>query len=94
MQRQGGHDGCYLDYYMKEREGSSLESAIDHVKNMISGEWKKMNRECLAGKFTQHVKMASLNLARLGQWLYPCDDISRHGATEEEFHSLLEDLRL
>lgn len=66
FQSQGGHDGCYLDYHMKEREGISFESAIDHVKNMISGEWKKMNRECVARKFTQDVRMVSLNLARLG----------------------------
>ncbi|KAE8733209.1 putative terpene synthase 4 [Hibiscus syriacus] len=39
-ENQDGHDGSYVDCYMKEHQGIEIESARQHVIDMISDAWK------------------------------------------------------
>lgn len=78
---------------MKEVEGASLQGALDHVRGLISHHWKVLNKECLSGKFSQDVRLATTNLVRMCQWMYP-DDIRYHGASKKKLTSLLQDLQI
>ncbi|KAM3749489.1 hypothetical protein ACB098_05G189100 [Castanea mollissima] len=71
---QDGHDGSYIEYYMKEHQGSSVNEAREKVVNKISGAWKRLNKECLSpNPFPETFTKASLNLARLVPLLYSYD---------------------
>ncbi|KAK2988350.1 LOW QUALITY PROTEIN: hypothetical protein RJ640_001535, partial [Escallonia rubra] len=65
-EEQDGHDGLYIICYMEEHEGSSIESGRQHITEMISETWKRLNKECLsANPFSATFTRASLNLARM-----------------------------
>lgn len=49
---QKGHDGCYVNYYMKEVEGDSPQGELDHVRGLISHQWKVLNKEYLSRKLS------------------------------------------
>ncbi|CAI9087705.1 OLC1v1021849C3 [Oldenlandia corymbosa var. corymbosa] len=60
------HDGSYIDYYINEHEGVGAETARDHVFNMISDEWKRLNLEFLRlNRSSSSFQKASLNLLRM-----------------------------
>nr|XP_027105074.1 (3S,6E)-nerolidol synthase 1-like [Coffea arabica] len=75
---QNGHDGSYIDYYMKEHQGVTLDIAREHVFKQISEEWKRLNKECLRlNRFSSSFQRASLNLARMVPLMYSYDDNQR-----------------
>ncbi|GMY37119.1 (3S,6E)-nerolidol synthase 1-like [Fagus crenata] len=87
---QDGHDGSYIEYYMKEHHGSSVNEAREKVVNKIADAWKHLNKECLSpnpfpGRFTK----ASLNLARLVPLLYSYDDNHCLPSLEAHMKSML-----
>ncbi|KAJ4964777.1 hypothetical protein NE237_016626 [Protea cynaroides] len=70
-EKQEGHDGSYLECYMKEHGVASIESPQDHVFNMISDSWKQLNKEChLPSPFSHSFKKVSLNFARMVPVMY------------------------
>ncbi|XP_042492728.1 (3S,6E)-nerolidol synthase 1-like [Macadamia integrifolia] len=76
-EKQEGHDGSYIECYMKEQEeGSSFDqSPQDQVFCIISDSWKKLNRECLSkNHFSPTFKRASLNIARIVPLMYSYSD--------------------
>ncbi|CAI9087701.1 OLC1v1021845C3 [Oldenlandia corymbosa var. corymbosa] len=68
---QNGYDGSYINYYLNENEGVSVESARDHISSMISEEWKRLNMELLRlDRSSRSFQKASLNLARMIPLMY------------------------
>ncbi|KAL3522106.1 hypothetical protein ACH5RR_014940 [Cinchona calisaya] len=89
---QNGHDGSYIDYYMKENEGISVDFARKQVLNLISDEWKRLNLECLRlNRFSASFQRASLNLARMVPLMYSYDDNQRLPDLEVYVKSMLYD---
>lgn len=77
---------------MKEQETSSLESARQHVRRMISNAWKELNKECLSpNPFSQSFVNASLNTARMVQVMYSYDKDQRLPVLEQCISSLLKE---
>lgn len=75
---QDGHDGSYINYYMEEHQGVSVETAREHVIKMISDEWKRLNRECLRlNRSSAPIQKCALNLARMVPLMY---DYDNHGS--------------
>ncbi|XP_042481312.1 (3S,6E)-nerolidol synthase 1-like [Macadamia integrifolia] len=87
----GGHDGSYIECYMKEQEeGGSFQSPQDQVFCMISDSWKKLNRECLSkNHFSPTFKRASLNIARIVPLIYSYNDNQSLPTLVEYINSLL-----
>ncbi|CAK9141037.1 unnamed protein product [Ilex paraguariensis] len=91
-ENQDGYDGSYVEYYMKEHQSSSVETAREHVINKISDAWKSLNKECLSpNPFSATFKKASLNLARMVPLMYNYDDNHQLPGLEELATSLLYD---
>ncbi|XP_028805330.1 (3S,6E)-nerolidol synthase 1-like [Neltuma alba] len=71
---QNGHDGSYVECYMKQHRGISAEETRQHVSHMISGSWKRLNQECLAPfRFSSTFKKVCLNTARMVRRMYNSD---------------------
>ncbi|KAJ6367587.1 hypothetical protein OIU78_000200 [Salix suchowensis] len=47
-ENQDGNDGSYLECYTREHSNMTVERAREHVSQLISDAWKKLNRECLS----------------------------------------------
>ena len=89
-ENQNGHDGSYVDCYMKEHQDCSIEIARDHVINMIKDEWKRLNQECLSSKpFPKCFKKACLDAARMVPVMYDYDDNHRLPGLQDYIKSLL-----
>uniref|UniRef100_A0AAU7LL56 Linalool/nerolidol synthase n=1 Tax=Zanthoxylum ailanthoides TaxID=159071 RepID=A0AAU7LL56_9ROSI len=89
-ENQDGKDGSYLNYYMKEHRGSTVEEAKTSAINKISDAWKQLNKECLnPNPFSASFTRASLNLARMVPLMYSYDDNQRLPSLEEYMKSLL-----
>ncbi|XP_043687402.1 (3S,6E)-nerolidol synthase 1-like [Telopea speciosissima] len=90
-EEQDGHDGSYLECYLKDhKQGSSMESAREHVFDLISDSWKQLNRETLEwSSFSPSLMRVSLNSARMVKVMYGYDDNQRLPALEEYINSLL-----
>ncbi|XP_043688318.1 (3S,6E)-nerolidol synthase 1-like [Telopea speciosissima] len=90
-EEQDGHDGSYLECYLKEhKQASSMESARKHVFDLISDSWKQLNRETLEwNTFSPSLMRVSLNSARMVSVMYGYDDNQRLPALEEYINSLL-----
>ncbi|XP_021666789.2 probable terpene synthase 13 isoform X2 [Hevea brasiliensis] len=87
---QDGHDGSYVECYMKEYKGCSVETARKQVTQMISDAWKQLNQECLFPKsFSSTFSKACLNLARMVPLMYSYDDNQRLPVLEHHVKSLL-----
>ncbi|KAL2495297.1 S-(+)-linalool synthase [Forsythia ovata] len=91
-EQQDGNDGSYIECYMKENPGSTTEIAREHVVDMISSEWKCLNKECF--RLNQNSSMssftkASLNLARMVPLMYSYDDNQQLPVLEEYVNSSL-----
>ncbi|OAY26031.1 probable terpene synthase 13 [Manihot esculenta] len=87
---QDGHDGSYIEYYMKENEGCGVENARKHVNQKISDAWKQLNKECLFRKpFSSNFTDACLNLARMVPLMYNYDNNQRLPVLECLVDSLL-----
>ncbi|KAL6201059.1 hypothetical protein ACLB2K_024774 [Fragaria x ananassa] len=73
-ENKDGNDGSYVRCYLEEHEGCSIEEAREKTINMISDEWKKLNRELLSpNPFPATFTSASLNLARMIPLMYIYD---------------------
>ncbi|KAK2992401.1 hypothetical protein RJ640_000476, partial [Escallonia rubra] len=87
-EEQDGHDGSYVKCYVEEQEGSSIESARQHIIEMISETWKRLNKECLSpNPFSATFTRASLNLARMIPMMYSYDENHRLPDLEEHIKS-------
>ncbi|PON50133.1 Squalene/phytoene synthase [Trema orientale] len=94
-ENQNGHDGSYVECYMKEHQGCSVEVARDHVISMIKYEWKRLNQECLSSKqFPMRFKNACLNAARMVPVMYDFDDNHRLPGLEDYIKSLISETTL
>lgn len=89
-ENQDGHDGSYVECYLRENEGSSSEDARKQVLHMISDAWKQLNQECLSpNPFSSTFSKASLNIARMVPLMYDYDDNHRLPSLEQHMKSLL-----
>lgn len=88
---QDGHDGSYIDYYMKEHKDSAVKEAREKVVDMISDSWKRLNKECLISPnpFPAKFNEACLNMARMVPLLYSYDDNHDLPSLEEHMKSVL-----
>lgn len=55
-------------------KGVSEEEARDHVKNLISDSWKKINEEIVDNTFPEVIVNLSKNMARTAQCMYQHGD--------------------
>ncbi|CAJ1936264.1 unnamed protein product [Sphenostylis stenocarpa] len=85
-----GNDGSYLDCFMKEHPGVSIEQAREHVSELISDAWKRLNQECLrdANSLPSSFTKICLNAARMVPLMYSYDTNSP-SKLEEYVKSLL-----
>ncbi|XP_021640399.2 probable terpene synthase 13 [Hevea brasiliensis] len=89
-ENQDGYDGSYVECYLKEHQGCSVESARKHVHQMISETWKQLNKECLfQNPFSLTFTKACLNVARMVPLMYSYDENHRLLILEEHISSLL-----
>lgn len=88
---QNGYDGSYINYYVNQNEGgATVEFAREHVFNLISDEWKRLNMECLRlNQSSSRFQKASLILARMVPLMYSYDDNQRLPDLEEYIKSML-----
>lgn len=89
-ENQDGQDGSYIECYMKDNYGSSVESAREHVQHMISDMWKRLNQESLSpNPFSASFIKGSLNVARMVPLMYRYDDHQCLPELEQYMKSLL-----
>lgn len=93
-EQQDGNDGSYIECYMKENPGSTVEIARERVVDMISSEWKRLNKECFhlnQNQSSSSFTKASFNLARMVPLMYSYDDNQQLPVLEEYINSTLFD---
>ncbi|KAL1191694.1 S-(+)-linalool synthase [Cardamine amara subsp. amara] len=74
-ENQDGIDGSYVECYLNEHKGSTIDEARTHVIKKISKAWKCLNRECLNPRqFSKSFSKACLNIARTVPLMYSYDD--------------------
>ncbi|GLT76478.1 hypothetical protein SLA2020_481320 [Shorea laevis] len=89
-EKQDGQDGSYVDCYMKEHQGVTVEDAREHVMQMISKAWKQLNKECLSPNlFPASFIKASLNIARMIPLMHSNDANPFLPSVEEYMKSVL-----
>ncbi|KAG9454293.1 hypothetical protein H6P81_007197 [Aristolochia fimbriata] len=90
-ENQQGYDGSYVQCYRKEKVNAlEMEKARGHVKNLIRGEWKKLNKACLfSNSFSPTFRSGSLNAARLIQVMYDYSEDHRLESLEQHIDYLL-----
>ncbi|KAL1188319.1 S-(+)-linalool synthase [Cardamine amara subsp. amara] len=77
-ENQDGIDGSYVECYLNEHKGSTIDEARTHVIKKISKAWKCLNRECLNPRqFSKSFSKACLNIARTVPLMYSYDDDQR-----------------
>ncbi|KAI3448892.1 hypothetical protein Pfo_005557 [Paulownia fortunei] len=89
-EHQDGHDGSYIECYMKEFDVSSYKVAKKHVMNMISDTWKRLNKQCLSSTpFSPSFTKACLNVARMVPIMYDYDESHALPVLEDCLESML-----
>ncbi|TQD77273.1 hypothetical protein C1H46_037214 [Malus baccata] len=90
-ENQSGHDGSYVRCYLQQHPGSSMEEAQENTVNMISKEWKNLNKELVSPNypFPATFTNASLNLARMVPLMYNYDDNQHLPSLEVYMKSML-----
>ncbi|TKY59377.1 (3S,6E)-nerolidol synthase 1 [Spatholobus suberectus] len=85
-----GNDGSYLKCYMKEHPGVSIEQTREHVTQLISDAWKRLNQECLTetNPLPSSFTKLCLNAAQMVPLMYSYDTNSP-SKLEEYVKSLL-----
>ncbi|KAF7848867.1 hypothetical protein BT93_L1488 [Corymbia citriodora subsp. variegata] len=77
-ENQEGYDGSYVECYLRENQGSSYQSAREHVMELISKLWKLLNKECLSPcPFSAPFLEACVNAAKMVSLMYNYED--KHG---------------
>ncbi|KAJ4872672.1 hypothetical protein Rs2_45661 [Raphanus sativus] len=74
-ENQDGIDGSYIECYLNEHNGSTVDEARTHVFQKISKAWKRLNKECLNPRpFSRVFSKACLNIARTVPLMYSYDE--------------------
>ncbi|KAA8515440.1 hypothetical protein F0562_018949 [Nyssa sinensis] len=91
-ENQDGHDGSYIEYYMKEHQGLSVKVAKQHVNGMISDSWKCLNQGCISpNPLSASFIKACLNAARMVPLMYNYDDNHQLPLLQDHIKSMLFD---
>ncbi|XP_010533843.1 PREDICTED: S-(+)-linalool synthase, chloroplastic-like [Tarenaya hassleriana] len=92
-ENQDEYDGSYMECYMKQHQGSTIEEARAHSLQMISNAWKRLNEECLdPNPFSgSSFAKACLNVARTVPLMYTYDDDHRLPGLDDYLKSLMLD---
>ncbi|GFP92435.1 probable terpene synthase 13 [Phtheirospermum japonicum] len=92
-EQQEGYDGSYIECYMKEHDGHSLESVHEHVMAMVSDTWETLNKQglCSTSPFSPSFRKACLNAARMVPTMYGYGENHRLPVLEHHIKSLLRD---
>ena len=89
---QNGYDGSYIECYMKEHTGSSVEEAQAYVIRKISDEWKYLNQKCFScNPFSESFTQLALNVSRMVPMMYDYNAHHRLPSLEENMKTLLLD---
>nr|AIC76501.1 terpene synthase [Prunus campanulata] len=89
-ENQDGHDGSYIWCYLNEHQGCSIEDAQEITINLISKEWKRLNKELVSpNPFPVAFTNASLNLARMVPLMYSYDQNQCLPSLKEYMRSML-----
>ncbi|CAH9112208.1 unnamed protein product [Cuscuta europaea] len=74
-EKQHGKDASYVEYYLREHPGMSMDDGREMVTNMVSEQWKLVNRECLFSTTIPFLfRQSCLNVARMIPMMYNYDD--------------------
>ncbi|XP_031126388.1 probable terpene synthase 4 [Ipomoea triloba] len=74
-EKQDGNDASYVEYYIKENQGVSLSDGKQHVINMVSEQWKLLNKQCLSPtSIPASFRKACLNITRMVPMMYNYSD--------------------
>ncbi|KAK2631924.1 hypothetical protein EUGRSUZ_L02261 [Eucalyptus grandis] len=88
-ENQNGYDGSYVECYLRENEGSSYQSAREHVMKLISKLWKLLNKECLSPcPFSAPFLEACVNAAKMVSLMYNYEDKHGLGLLQHHMKSL------
>ncbi|CAL9167758.1 unnamed protein product [Musa hybrid cultivar] len=83
-EKQEGFDGSYLECFMKENPQCSVESAREHVMQMICKAWEELNKESFSSSsFSQDFVTACLNTARMVKLMYSYNEEHKLPMLEE-----------
>ena len=89
-ENQEGYDGSYVECYVKNCKGSSVENVRKQVAEMISDAWKQLNQESLfSNSFAPCFTKSCLNFARMVPLMYSYDDNHRLPLLEHHVKSLV-----
>ena len=86
---QEGLDGSYKELYLR---GNPHADAEEHIHQMITGEWEKLNRECFSASrssLSPSFREALLNFARMVSVMYGYDHEHRLPQLEDYTRMLL-----
>ncbi|KAK2631317.1 hypothetical protein EUGRSUZ_L03091 [Eucalyptus grandis] len=88
-ENQNGYDGSYVDCYLGENQGSSYQSAREHVMKLISKLWKLLNKECLSPcPSSAPFLEACVNAAKMVSLMYNYEDKRGLGLLQDHMKSL------
>ncbi|XP_039168067.1 (3S,6E)-nerolidol synthase 1 [Eucalyptus grandis] len=88
-ENQNGYDGSYVECYLRENQGSSYQSAREHVMELISKSWKLLNKECLSPcPFSAPFLEACVNAAKMVSLMYNYEDKHGLGLLQDHMKSL------
>nr|GMC83771.1 (3S,6E)-nerolidol synthase 1-like [Ipomoea batatas] len=74
-EKQEENDASYVEYYIEEHQGLSLSDGKQHVMNMVSEQWKLINKQCLSPTpIPASFRKACLNIARMVPMMYNSSD--------------------
>nr|GMC78739.1 (3S,6E)-nerolidol synthase 1-like [Ipomoea batatas] len=74
-EKQEENDASYVEYYIKEHQGLSLSDGKQHVMNMVSEQWKLINKQCRSPTpIPVSFRKACLNIARMVPMMYNSSD--------------------
>lgn len=91
-ENQDRNDGSYITCYLKEHQGASFEIAREHVLNMISENWKCLNKECYSpNSYSATFIKGCLNLARMVPLMCSYDENQSVPILEDYMKSILYD---
>ncbi|XP_076925724.1 (3S,6E)-nerolidol synthase 1-like [Bidens hawaiensis] len=89
-ENQDGHNGSYVKCLLMEHEDCSRNLVQEQVKQMISDEWKCLNKEFLfPNPFSKHFLKGSVKLARLVPLVYGYKQNNSFDQIEEHINSFI-----
>ncbi|GAB2240207.1 hypothetical protein Droror1_Dr00020725 [Drosera rotundifolia] len=89
-ENEDSNDWSFLDSYLNEHKGSSVDSAREHVQQMISDTWTRLNEDYISpNPFSIPFKKICLNLARIVPLMYTYNDNHNLPMLERHMKTLL-----